>query len=514
MHLNESSRSTQNRTQNARDQTPRDYSGIQRVLFITFLLHLVAMSAKLSVGFWTGSLSLIADGLDTLFDGISNLVGLLAVRLSSRPPDRDHPYGHRKYETIAALFLAGIFFLTAWELGRDAVNRLLDPPEITVNIWSIAALVIGASIQGFIGVWQMRKARQFDSEFLRADARHSLATIGVSATVLVGLLFVRTGYLWVDPAVALLVAGIIAKIGFDTVRENLPPLLDEAPLAAEKIGAVVESVEGVESYHRIRSRGALDHVAIDLHVRVAPHLSVQDANAIADEVRRRLLALPGVTDVTVHAEAEREMDSATDLYTAAKLAAQELGVVLHESWVQQEGDLISMHLHVGVDPALVLSDAHSLVDKLEQTLLSRQPALDSVHTHIELANHEFLPSARVSKGLQDRIAQHVEAAAADIPTLSHPHNIQTRQVEGRLFIALEAWVDGNLSVSNAHELSTQLQDAIRAAIPNVGEALVHLEPKPTQERPVPGTQATETRAPEAQPPEAQTPKKEAPEKQA
>lgn len=448
-------------------------------MFITFLLHVVATAVKLGVGFWTGSLSLIADGFDTLFDGVSNLVGLFAVRLSSRPPDREHPYGHRKYETIAALFLAGIFFITAWELGRDAVDRLFDPPEVVVNRWSIIALVVGASIQGFIGLWQMRKARQYDSEFLRADARHSLATIGVSATVLIGLLFVRTGMLWVDPAVALLVALIIAKIGIDTVRENLPALLDEAPLAAENIGAVVADVEGVESYHRIRSRGAGDHVAIDLHVRVAPHLSVQDANGIADEVRRRLLALPGVHDVTVHAEAERDMDSAADLYTAAKLAAQELGVVLHESWVQQESDNLSMHLHVGVDPTLLLSEAHALVDRLEKTLLHRQPTLSAVHTHIELATHEFLPSARVSKGLQDRIAEQVRTAVAHIPTLSHPHNIQARQVEGKLFIVMEAWVDGNLSVTDAHEQSTQLQDAIRAAIPNVGEALIHLEPRPT-----------------------------------
>ncbi|MEX1019409.1 MAG: cation diffusion facilitator family transporter [Litorilinea sp.] len=462
---------------NAHDSV-RNYSGIQRVLFITLLLHIVAMTAKLGVGFWTGALSLIADGLDTLFDGVSNLVGLIAVRLSSRPPDREHPYGHRKYETLAALLLAGIFFITAWELGRDAINRLLDPPPVTVNAWSVGALVVGATIQGCIGVWEMRKGRQLDSEFLRADARHALATIGVSATVLVGLVLVRAGYLWVDALVALLVAGIIAKIGVDTVRENIPALIDEAPLAPENIGAIVAEVAGVESYHRIRSRGVVDQVAIDLHVRVAPQLSVQEGNAIADEVRRRLLTLPGVTDVTVHAEAERDVDSAADLYSAAKLAAQELSVVVHESWIQQEGDYLSMHLHVGVDPMLSLSNAHDLVDTLENTILDRQPSLTAVHTHIELASHEFLPSARVSRGLHERISQQIEVATAEISRISHPHNIQTRQVEGKLFIVLEAWVDGDLSVREAHELSTQLQDAIRAAIPNVGEALVHLEPQP------------------------------------
>jgi divalent metal cation (Fe/Co/Zn/Cd) transporter len=277
--------------------------------------------------------------------------------------------------------------------------------------------------------------------------------------------------------VALIVAVVIAKIGVDIIRENTPALVDSAPLDETQIGEVVASVEGVESYHRIRSRGPLDNVAIDLHVRVAPHLSMQDANAIADEVRRRLLALPGVDDVTVHAEAQRDADSSADLHTATKLAAQELGIALHECWVQSTDDKLSMHLHVGVDPNLSLTEAHAVVDRLEHVMLQRRPELDSIYSHIELANPEILPTARVSSGLQQRVRSVIDHAAGAVPALSHPHNIHIRQVEGKLFITVEAWVDGNLSITDAHELSTQFQEAIRAAMPNVGEVLVHLEPR-------------------------------------
>lgn len=469
---------------------PRDYARIQVVLVITFFLNLVATIAKLGVGLWTGTLSLIADGLDTLFDGISNIIGLIAVRISSRPPDDDHPYGHRKFETLAAMFVAIALFITAWELARSAVERLLDPPPLTVNWVSIGALLFGSAVQGATGVWELAQARRLQSEILRADARHTLASIGVSATVLLGLGLVWLGFDWADPAVALLVALVIAKIGVDTVRENIPALVDRAPLAADAIGDVVAGVAGVESYHRIRSRGPSDHVAIDLHVRVDPTLSMQDANAIADEVRRRLLALPGVGDVTVHAEAERSADSSQDLTTATKLAADQLGVVLHESWAQEIDGRLSLHLHVGVDPNLTLAAAHELVDTLEQTLLERRPELHAIHSHIELANTEILPSARVSRGLYARVHDAVVTAAAATPNLSDAHDIQVRQVEGKLFISLEALVDGNLSVTDAHELSTQLQEAIRAAVPNTGEVLVHLEPaEATAPGPQPGVTA-------------------------
>ncbi len=457
--------------------TQRDYGQIQRVLFITFLLNLLATGIKLSVGLWVSSLSLIADGLDNLFDGVSNVVGILAVRVSRRPPDKEHPYGHRKFETLAALFIAAALFITAWELANSAIDRLIHATPFELNYWSFAALIAGSAVQGITGLWELRKARQLASELLMADARHTLASLAVSGAVLVGLGLVWLGYGWADPLVALIVAAFIVKVGVDIVRENVPALVDRAPLDATHIGEVVAGVEGVESFHRIRSRGPADNVAIDLHVRVAPQLSMQDANAIADEVRRRLLALPGVGDVTIHAEAERGPESSADLYTTTKLIAQELDITLHEYWVQSVDDKLSMHLHVGVDPNLSLNDAHDLVDQLEQTLLERRPELVSVHSHIELASPEILPTARVSSGLQQRIQTAVTQAAETVPALTDPHNLQIRQMEGKLFIALEALVDGTMSVTDAHELSTQFQEAIRSAIPNVGEVLIHLEPR-------------------------------------
>ncbi|MBX3052122.1 MAG: cation diffusion facilitator family transporter [Caldilineaceae bacterium] len=455
----------------------RDHRAIERVLLITFALNLLATAAKLGVGIWTGALSLIADGLDTLFDGLSNVVGIAAVRKGSQPPDEDHPYGHRKFETLAALLIATLLFITAWEVARGAVERLRDPQPPLVNMWSVLSLVVGGIIQGCTGVWEIRQGRRLGSEVLVADARHTIASLYVSAAVLLGLGLVWLGYAWADPLVALLVAGVIGKIGVEILLENIPALVDQATLDPALIADVVGNVTGVESFHRIRSRGAIDDVAVDLHVRVDRRLSMQAANAIADEVRRRLLDLPGVNDVTVHAEAQSGPESALEIQQAVALAVGEEGLSLHELWAQQTDGRIALHLHVGVDPNLSLAEAHGQVDRLEQTIRSRLPQVAAVHSHIETANPDLLPTARVSRGLHERIESVILAAADAIPGLTDPHDIHVRQVEGQLFITVEALVDGALSVSAAHALSTELQRAVQAALPNVGEVLVHLEPK-------------------------------------
>ncbi len=146
--------------------------------------------------------------------------------------------------------------------------------------------------------------------------------------------------------------------------------------------------------------------------------------------------------------------------------------------MQQGDNGLSLHLHVGVEPTLTLEEAHALVSNFEDGIIERQTTVTNVHSHIELANVEILPSSRVSHGLSQRIEIAVQEAADEITDLHHPHDITVRQVEGRLFVSLDAFVDGTISVAEAHDLSTLFQDAVRSRIANVGEVLIHLEPTP------------------------------------
>jgi len=458
----------------------RDVRSIRRVLIITMLLNFLATGIKLAAGLATGALSVVADGLDSLFDGISNLVGLVGLNLAARPPDSDHPYGHRKFETIAALSIAFLLFLTSWQLLQIAWERWWSDAVPEVNLWTIVAMVASMLIQGGTSYYELRQGRRLKSEVLVADALHTRASILVSFSVLVGLLLVGLGYPKADPLLAAFVAVMIAKIGVDILRETLPVLVDQAAFDPSQIAQAVDDVGGIESFHRVRSRGAAGSAAIDLHVRVSAEKTVREANVIADEVRRRLLALDGVSDVTVHIEAARQSEEgAADLFSAVNHAAADYDLTVHEIWAHRYNEDLALEVHIGVDPNLSLGEAHSLVDRLEQDILERRPEVNWVHTHIELASSQVQQVSGESMRVSSQIRSVVVSVVADIPHLFSPHNIRMRRnpEDGNLiYMSLECTVEPDLPVTEAHQLASQLENELSRRLPEVADVSVHIEP--------------------------------------
>lgn len=458
----------------------RDVVRIRQVLVITMLLNFLATGVKLAAGLMTGALSVVADGLDSLFDGISNLVGLVGLSLASRPPDVDHPYGHRKFETIAALIIAFLLFLTSWQLLQTAWGRWWSTEIPQVNRWTIGAMLASMAIQGATSIYELRRGRKLKSEVLVADALHTRASILISISVLVGLLFVGLGYPRADPLLAAFVALMIAKIGVDILRETLPVLVDQAAFDPRQIASVVDDVGGIESFHRVRSRGAAGSAAIDLHVRVSAEKTVREANVIADEVRRRLLALDGVSDVTVHIEAARQPEKdAADLFSTVKYLAAEHDLTVHEMWAHRYDDGLALEVHLGVDPQLTLGEAHLLVDKLEREIPERHPQVRWVHTHIELASDQVQETGGESIPVSSEVRSVVESAVAGIPHLFNPHNINMRRnpADGNLiYMSLECTVEPTLPVTQAHQLASQLENELSRQLPEIADVSVHIEP--------------------------------------
>jgi cation diffusion facilitator family transporter len=462
------------------DTEQRDLGQIRRVLIITMLLNFAATGIKLAAGLATGALSVVADGLDSLFDGLSNVVGLAGLYAASRPPDASHPYGHRKFETLAALSVAFLLFLTCWQLLVSAWERFNSLKAPQVNLWTGAAMVIAMLIALITSLYELRQGRLQNSEILIADAMHTRASILVSASVLGGLALIKAGFPRADPILAALVALVIAKIGVDILRETLPVLVDRVAVDPERIAEVVEEVGGIESFHRVRSRGALGSAAVDLHVRVSPEKTIQEANAIADEVRRRLLTLGGVTDVTVHVEAQRlPAPDAADLFAVIKQAANELDLMVHEMWAHRLGEDLYVEMHIGVDPDMTMREAHARVDRLEMAIRERLPQIHSVHTHIEPASKQVQPGDRPPSQVEGHIHQEVIRALERVPGLSNPHNIQVRRnpaAEDKLFISLECSVDPDTPVSHAHHLASLLEQELSQRLEDVADISVHLEP--------------------------------------
>jgi divalent metal cation (Fe/Co/Zn/Cd) transporter len=298
--------------------------------------------------------------------------------------------------------------------------------------------------------------------------------------VLGGLGLIALGFPKADPILAAFVALMIARVGVDILRETLPVLVDQAAFDPGKIAGVVEEVGGIESFHRVRSRGATGSAAIDLHVRVSPEKTVQEANAISDEVRRRLLALDGVSDVTVHVEAQREPEhDAADLFARVKHAAAELGLTVHEVWAQRQGSGLYLEMHIGVEPHLTLGEAHELVDRLEQEVKTRLPEVGGLHTHIELATSRVLAGDETALELDGEVRREIERAVAEIPSLSQPHNIRLHRNPAdanRIYLSLECTIAPEIPVTQAHQLASQLEQELSSRLVDVANVSVHLEP--------------------------------------
>ena len=277
------------------------YRAIKRTLIIILIVNLSVALSKGIYGLTTNSLSLIADSLHSLFDASSNIIGLIGIRLATKPADTEHPYGHWKYETVAAIVIAAMIFLTGIEIIESAIERLMAPKTPSVDVFSFI-IVIGTIIINFFStIYEERKGKELDSAVLMADALHTRSDIFVSASVLVSFIGILLGFPIVDPIVALFVAAMIFHTGIEIAKESIEVLVDTSVIDPLEIQSIVNHIEGVVDSHKIRSRGQHNEISIDLHVTVDPEISVHDGHDIADKVEKTLVEkLPGVRDVTVH----------------------------------------------------------------------------------------------------------------------------------------------------------------------------------------------------------------------
>ncbi len=457
-----------------------NYSAIRRVLYYTMGLNLVVTIAKLAVGYATGSLSLIADGYDSFFDSASNVVGLVGIYIASRPPDLDHPYGHRKFESLAATSISVLLFVTTVQLVQSAIGRLHNPIVPEVNGWTFGAIFLSIGMHLYVAVYERRRGQQLKSEVLIADAMHTRADVLVSISVLVGLIVVHLGYPIVDTVLALIIAGLIAKIGVDIIRDNSRILADGVALDVGSVERIVNGVPGVTSLHRIRSRGQEDDVHVDLHVRVEPGIPVEQAHYIAHEVERRLLeGIEGVRDVIVHTEPQRDvpngkMDVGQQI---RQIAASLPGVAVHSVQARVVGYQLYATLHLEVDQSMPVEQAHALADQAEQMIRQAIPQTVDVDIHIEPKVTEDSPAMSADRSTYRRVRTALSRATAEVGTLSRCHDTRVLCQGGHLLVSGHWECEGVLTVDHAHTLSRELERRIRMRLPEATEVIVHVEPK-------------------------------------
>jgi cation diffusion facilitator family transporter len=279
------------------------YTAVVSVLHRVLVLNLAVAVVKIALGYVTGAVSILSDGFHSLTDSASNVVALVGVSVARRPPDRNHPYGHRKYETMASVGILIFLVVVLLQVVTSAADRLMNGGTPRVFPEGIGVMAATLVVNILVMRYEMQASARLKSEVLKADAMHTRSDVLTSVAVLGALIAVWWGFPLLDPLAALLVAGFIGHAGWQIATAASRILSDEIVIAEEDVHDVVASVAKVIGAEKIRTRGSADHAFMDLHLWLDGRMPLQDAHATSHIVKDRLMArFPQLVDVVIHIE--------------------------------------------------------------------------------------------------------------------------------------------------------------------------------------------------------------------
>ncbi len=273
---------------------------VRKLILLEGSANLLVLVAKLVVGLSTGSLAILGDAVHSLTDLANNVIAWGVIRISSQPADREHPYGHRKFETLAVFGLATLLIVLAFELALHAVRR--EPAEIISDAWWIALMLGVLVVNIVIASWQRYWARRLDSEILLADANHTFADVLTTIVVIGGWQLSAMGYPWLDSLCAFGVAALILYLSYSLFRRAIPVLVDKIAIEPELLTTMVQNEPDVRKVLRARSRWVGSNKAVDMVITVDPALSTAESHEVADTVEQLLEERLGVRDISIHIE--------------------------------------------------------------------------------------------------------------------------------------------------------------------------------------------------------------------
>ncbi|MFT4939169.1 MAG: cation diffusion facilitator family transporter [Paraglaciecola sp.] len=277
---------------------------VKTVLLIEGSVNLLISMTKFFIGYLTNSSAIIADALHSLSDVANNILAWMAINIAQTPADRDHQYGHQKYEQLAVFGLASLLSIVAFEVLINALNRFGQVVE--QNYLGLSILIITLLINIALTVWERYWAKRLDSDILQADASHTLSDVLTTLVVIIGWQLAAQGYYWLDTVFAIGVSVIIFYLAFKLFQRAIPILVDYSDVDPKAVSAALNSVENVNTVVRVRSRTSSKGRAADVIVTVDPNLSTIDSHFIADEVEKVLADKFNIHDVLVHVEPKKQ----------------------------------------------------------------------------------------------------------------------------------------------------------------------------------------------------------------
>jgi cation diffusion facilitator family transporter len=441
---------------------------------------------KLVAGLFTGSLGILAEAAHSGLDLVAAFITYLAVRVSDRPADEDHPYGHGKVENFSALVETLLLVVTcAWIVYEAVIRIFVRHVEIKPNAWAFLVVIISIAVDVSRSRMLYRAARKHQSQALEADALHFSTDVWSSAVVLGGLALVWLGqhvlprYAPVlqkaDAVAALGVAFIVLFVSYRLGKRTVDALLDSAPdgLPA-KINESAAGVDGVIRTGQVRVRRSGPRVFVDMNVEVDRNLSFERTHAIAEAVEARIQTIAPGADVVVHTdprESERE-----SIARRVRAVADRNLIPAHNISVHDDKGHLYVDLHLEVDDHLLLHQAHELASHIEQDLRKDIPAIKQVNTHIESRGTGVGSGVDVTD-LEPGMVATVRRIADEIVGRTCCHSVMIRRQGTRLAVSLHCGFDRDLPIIEAHRISTRIEETLKKEIPSVEHVLVHTEPE-------------------------------------
>jgi len=273
---------------------------VRTVLIVEGAANTVILVVKAFVGLATGSTAILGDAIHSLTDVANNGIALIALRLSSAPPDHDHPYGHRKFETLAVFGLATLLTVAAFEIALRAFSATGEPVE--THGWSLGLMLGVLGVNVALATWEAARARKLGSDLLHADARHTFSDVLTTIAVIGGWQLAARGFWWLDPLLALGVAGLVFYLAYDLFRRVVPVLVDQVANDPHELIDLIRTVSRVRDVRRVRSRVSGEGPAADVVVTVDPALTIEESHRVANDIEMLLEQELGIKDVTVHIE--------------------------------------------------------------------------------------------------------------------------------------------------------------------------------------------------------------------
>lgn len=443
-------------------------------------------SIKTVVGIATGSLGILAEAAHSGLDLIAALITLFAVRLSDRPADQSHLYGHGKVENLSALVETFLLLITCVWIIYEALNRLFfHAVHVDPSVWAFLIMGMSIVIDFTRSRALARVAKKYSSQALEADALHFSTDIWSSSVVIIGLALVWMGELTgqtatlarADAIAALLVALIVIYVSIRLGRRTIDALLDRAPEGlAEKIGNAASKAQSVVGVTRTRVRQVGSQVFVDLRVAVPRHLSFEESHAVTREVQQAVRTIEPNADVTVHAIPVAYNEGVMERVIAIAARGHYAVHNITTHWTRR-GMWIDLDLEV--DPETPFERAHAMATDLETRLRTQLASIQhmaDVNVHIEPRDQRLARGVELSPRDARVYVDRVETIQREVPHARGVQDIALQRLNGRVYLSFHLLIDSDRSITEIHSIAEEMENRLRRDLPELGRVVIHTEP--------------------------------------